>query len=224
MSGEARECEVVGWGRFYDLARVVAQKILASGYRPDVVVGLTVGGWVLARVLSDFIGVKKMVSLKMEHWGEASDARPRLRYPYHEDLSGRRVLMVDDVADAERMRMAADYVRSLKPEEVRAAVLMRFEGSELLPDFYGDEIPRRRVILPWNFTRDLCRIVLEVAGEGADPREVGRRIRRDYGIDVDERRLPQILEEAERRSRGWRPSGPRRSGRSSPSGSRGSPP
>ena len=203
VSGD--ECEVMGWELFYDLAKRVAQKVQASGYRPDLVVGLTPGGWILARVLCDLLDLKNMVSLKVEHWGATStiDGKARLEYPSPVDLSGRRVLVVDDIADSgESMRPAMEYVRTLKPEEMRTAALRHIEGSEFVPDFYGDEITRRRVIFPWSLTENLCNIVPRVADECANIDEIRARLKRDYGIDVDEQRLSWILNELDRRSRG----------------------
>ncbi len=227
MSGDKFECEVMDWELFYNLAKRVAEKIKASGYRPDFVVGLARGGWVLARVLCDLLGVKDLVSLKVEHWGVTAtpDGRARLKYPFRIDLSGRRVLVVDDITDTgESMRLATEYVEKLNPAEIRTATLRHIEGSKFVPDYYGDEITWRWVIFPWNFTEDLCNIVPKVAGECADIEELRRRLKEDYKIDIDEERLSEVLAELDRRSKGWRPSRLRRSGRSSPGGSRGSPP
>jgi len=195
----------VDWELFYSLAKRAARRIQASGYRPDLVLGLTPGGWTLGRVLGDFLGVKNMISLRVEHWGltAAPNGEAPLRHSFHGDLSGRRVLVVDDIADSEeRMNMAAEYVRALNPLEVRTATLGRIKGSRFIPDFYGDEITRRPAILPWSFTRDLRSIVSKLAGDRADLEELRRRIRRDHGIDVDEQRLSRVLNELDRRSRG----------------------
>jgi len=197
--------KAVDWELFYSLAKGLARKIQASGYRPDFVLGLTPGGWILGRVLGDFLGVKNMISLRIEHWGltEAPDGEAPLRYSFRGGLSGRRVLVVDDIADSEeRMNMAMEYVRTLNPLEVMTAALGYIKGSRFIPDFYGDEITRRPVILPWSFTRDLRSIVSKLAGDRADLEELRRRIRRDHGIDVDEQRLSRVLNELDRRSRG----------------------
>ena len=60
MSDDSFECEVMDWGLFYSLAEEVACKVIDSGYRPDFIVGLARGGWVLSRVLCDFLAVKDL--------------------------------------------------------------------------------------------------------------------------------------------------------------------
>lgn len=216
MSSNKFDCEVMDWDLFYDLAKRVSQKIQESGYDPDFVVGLARGGWVLARVLCDLLGVKDLVSLKVEHWGVTAtpDGKARLKYPFRIDLSGLRVLVVDDITDTgESMRLATEHVISLNPKEVRTATLRHIDGSEFVPDYFGDEITWRWVIFPWNFTEDLCNIVPQVAKDAVSFEDIRERLKKDYKIDIDEGKLSEVFDELDRRSKGWRPSALRRSGR-----------
>ncbi len=203
MSGDKFECEVMDWCHFYDLSKEVARKIIDSGYDPDFVVGLARGGWVLSRVLCDFLGVKDLVSLKVEHWGVTAhpDGRARLKYPFEIDLTGRRVLVVDDITDTgESMMIAVDYVKTMNPEEVRTAALRHITGSKFTPDYYGDEITWRWVIFPWNYTEDMCNIVPKAAEGAADLEEIKRRLKANHNIDIEEDEISRILEEVRRRS------------------------
>jgi len=203
VSSDKFECEVMDWGQFQDLAKRVARRIRDSGYRPDLIVGLARGGWVLARVLCDLLGIKDLVSLKVEHWGVTAtpDGRARLKYPFRIDLSGRWVLIVDDITDTgESMRLAMEYVGTLNPAEVKTATLRHITGSKFVPDFYGDEISWRWVIFPWNYVEDLCNIIPKVAGERSGIDEMRRRLKEDYKIDIDEPEIARILREIERRS------------------------
>jgi hypoxanthine phosphoribosyltransferase len=81
MSGDSFLCEVMDWRLFAELSEKVAEKIVASGWQPDFMVGLARGGWVLSRVLCDYLGVKDIVSLKVEHWGVTAtpDGRARIK-------------------------------------------------------------------------------------------------------------------------------------------------
>ena len=227
VSSDKFKCEIMDWELFYSQAKRVSQKIKDSGYRPDFVVGLARGGWVLARVLCDLLGVKDLVSLKVEHWGITAtpDGKARLKYPFRLDLSGRRVLVVDDITDTgESMSLAAEYVEKLSPAEVRTATLRHINGSKFVPDYFGEEITWRWVIFPWNFTEDLCNIIPRVAGECSDLDDLRRRLKEDYNVEIDEPGLSEVLSELDRRSKGWRPSKLRRSGTSSHEGSAESPP
>jgi len=204
VQGEGFECERMSWDLFYNLAKDVAGKIKASTYQPDIIVGLARGGWALARVLCDFLGVKDLVSLKVEHWGITAtpDGKAKLKYPFEIDLRGTRVLVVDDITDTgESMRISVEYVETLKPLEVRTAALRHIAGSKFVPDYFAEEITWRWVIFPWNFTEDLCNLVTRVKEGGVtNISEIRVKLKENFKIDVDEGEIREILEEIKRRS------------------------
>jgi hypoxanthine phosphoribosyltransferase len=210
MSADCFECEVMDWNLFYNLAREVAKKINSSGYKPDLIVGLARGGWVLARILCDFIGVKDLVSLKVEHWGVTAtpDGKAKLKYPFKVDLNGKKVLIVDDITDTgESMRVAVEYIKSLNPSEVRTAALRHITSSKFKPDYFGEEMDWRWVIFPWNFTEDMCNIVpkvcarLSVSPDGdVDVAQIRKELKQSYTIDTNEETVAEILQELKRRN------------------------
>lgn len=196
------DCEVMSWDLFYELSKKTADKIIASKFRLDFMVGLARGGWVLSRVLCDFLAVKDLVSLKVEHWGVTAtpDGSAQIKYPFRIELRGKRVLIVDDITDTgESMRVAKEYVETMNPLVVKTATLRHINGSKLTPDYYGDEISWRWVVFPWNYTEDMCNIVPKVAADGVPLDEVKRRLKANNNLDIDETEIKKILEEAKRR-------------------------
>jgi len=205
VSSDKFECELMSWELFYSISKEVARKIIESGYQPDFIVGLARGGWVLSRVLCDFLGVKDLVSLKVEHWGITAtpDGKAQLKYPFDIDLSGRRVLVVDDITDTgESMRIATDYVRALNPEEVRTAALRHITSSGVVPDYCGEEIDWRWVIFPWNYVEDMVNILPKVSEGTEDLSEMRKRLKANHDIEVEEPEIAKLLKEIERRSAG----------------------
>jgi len=203
VTSESFECEVMDWELFYGLAEKTAREITDSGYRPDIVVGLARGGWVMSRVICDFLGVKDLVSLKVEHWGITAtpDGKARLKYPFAIDLTDRRVLVVDDITDTgQSMLVATEYVESLNPAEVKTATLRHIEGSEFTPDYYGEAITWRWVIFPWNYVEDLCNIIGKMVEGGATKAEVKGKLLADHKIEISEEDISKVLEEIRRRS------------------------
>ncbi|KON29815.1 hypothetical protein AC477_05510 [miscellaneous Crenarchaeota group-1 archaeon SG8-32-1] len=200
------------WNLFYELARQVANKINSSGYRPDMIVGLARGGWVLARVLCDLIGIKDLVSLKVEHWGVTAtpDGKAKLKYPLNVDIKGKNVLVVDDITDTgESMRVTLEYLKSLKPSEIKTAALRHINTSKFLPDYFGEEISWRWVIFPWNFTEDMCNIIPKVCKrlsinpkDEVDVATIKNELKQFYTIGISEETLEEILQELKRRNQG----------------------
>lgn len=80
--------------------------------------------------------------MKVEHygWGAGMKAEAGIKFPISTDISGKKVLIVDDITDTgETLRLSVDYVQSLKPAEIRTAVLQHKTCSSFVPDFYGQK-------------------------------------------------------------------------------------
>ena len=196
------DCELMSWDLFENLSKKVAERIKESGYQPDFMVGLARGGWVLSRVLCDYLGVKDLVSLKVEHWGVTAtpDGKAQIKYPFDIDLSGRRVLVVDDITDTgESMMIAAEYVQSKNPAQIKTAALRHIEGSKFIPDFYGDIITWRWVVFPWNYVEDMCNIIPKASEGTSSLEEVKRNLKAQYTIDLTLKQIEEINKELERR-------------------------
>ena len=199
---DAFECEIMSWELFDSLAKSVADKIKKSGFKPDFMVGLARGGWVLSRVLCDYIGVKDLVSLKVEHWGVTAtpDGKAQIKYPFDIDLTGRNVLVVDDITDTgESMIVAEEYVQSKNPASIKTAALRHIDSSKFTPDFYGDVITWRWVVFPWNFVEDMCNIVPKVSKGVSSLEEVKRRLKARHNIDLSIEQIKEINAELARR-------------------------
>jgi len=194
------------WNLFYILSKHVAKKINSSGYKPDLIIGLARGGWILARVLCDLVNVKDLVSLKVEHWGVTAtlDRKAKLKYPFNIDLTGKSVLVVDDITDTgESMQIAVDYIQSLNPYELKTATLRYIESSKFVPDYFAEEIAWRWVIFPWNFIEDMSNIVPKVLKSmdfNADIAQIRYKLKQLYKIDIDKETIYEILQELKRRN------------------------
>lgn len=208
MEEKTFECLVMDWDMFYKLAKQVATKINNSGYNPNVIIGLARGGWVLARVLCDFVGVKDLVSLKVEHWGVTAtpDGSAKIKNEINFDLKEKKVLVVDDLTDTgESMRVAVDYIKSLEPAEVRTASLQHLTCAKFKSDYVGEERPWVWVIFPWNFTEDLCTIIpkacrrIQASLESTNASQIMNELKQSYSIDTTEETIVDILQEIKRR-------------------------
>lgn len=192
------KCEVMDWNKFYSLSRIVAKKIKESGYKPDVVVGLARGGWILSRILCDFLGVKDLLSIKVEHWGITAtpDGKARVKYPLSVEISDKKILVVDDITDTgESMVKSVEHVRTLGPAEIRTAALRHIEGSKFLPDYYGEEIKWRWVVFPWNYVEDLCNLIpkaLVLNGGKVDLEATRAKLKEYFDISIDTETIAEL--------------------------------
>jgi len=195
---------IASWDDIEKWAKEGGWKVIEEGWEPDVIVGLARGGWVAARLYCDYLGVKDLISVKVEHWGITAtpDGKARIRYGSDYDLNGKRVLIVDDISDTgESLTLAKNYVEEKGPAEIRTATLLTIKGSRFRPDYYGEEIDWAWIVFPWNFVEDVINLVGNILDEreAVSTDEIIGLFRELHGIDVPRGRLEEALAMAEHR-------------------------
>ena len=93
------EYEVPTWNQIYEMLQVQAQKIQSSHYKPDVIVGVARGGLAPARILMDLLETRDFAIIQIEYYQGINQpgTQPILKQCLNTDLSGKKVLLVDDV-------------------------------------------------------------------------------------------------------------------------------
>lgn len=158
-----RAVRELGWAAFGEVARVFAGKI-ASKYRPTVVVGVAKGGVFAGGAIAAVLGAEFYpVRIEKRRRDAAPLADVIVELP---DLSGKRVLVVDDVAaTGATLARARALARKAGAKEVRTAVLVaRPQGAR--PDFAAYETDEL-VLFGWDYQLDAS------GGGPVDPGEVG---------------------------------------------------
>ncbi|MBI4545121.1 MAG: phosphoribosyl transferase [Gemmatimonadetes bacterium] len=147
------------WEVFGELCRALAVKAIASGYAPDLVIGIAkagvIPGAVIASILRcDFFAMKISRRAGVEQVRE----QPKILSAAPRQAADQRVLIVDEICTTgETLRLALAAVRHVNPLEVRTATsFVKLGGHK--PDFYAIETDAR-VIFPWD------RQVVNEAGE-----------------------------------------------------------
>lgn len=100
----AEDRENLTWQGFEDACRQIAQQIADSGWIPDLIVAIARGGMLPAGAISYALGVKANGAINVEFYTGVGKtmAEPEILEPYMDisSLEGKRVLIVDDVADS----------------------------------------------------------------------------------------------------------------------------
>ncbi len=198
--------KLVSWDEVVSWSRDVAQKVLNSGYNPELVVAIARGGYVPARLICDFLMIENLLSLQSQHWTEAAKAEEKavIKYPYKLDLKGSKVLIVDDIVDTgESLLLAKDYIlKHWNVSEVRIAVLQWISPvAKFKPDYYSVEVKDWVWFqYPWTRLEDtfqfLKRMLLE---EGKYKttwtyEEIINKFMEWYEIDVGERYFKDAID------------------------------
>ena len=190
-------CELISWHEVYRLCRKLSERIITSGYRPDLIVAVARGGYVPARLLCDFIGINELTSIRVEHYypGAKKQTEARIRDPLSADIAGRRVLLVDDVNDSgDTFRVAVPYLQSFQPAELRTAVAHSKTVSDFAEDYCGKRILKWRwIIYPWAVVEDLGAFMQAMSPKPATAEEAQKRLLECHGVRVKRETLEHIF-------------------------------
>lgn len=200
--------ELVTWERFHALARRLALSIQHAGCHPELIVAIGRGGYLPARIVSDYLDVFDLADIKIEHYhGMQKERIARVKYPLIADIAGRRVLLIDDVSDTgDTFEVAMRHLRERgEPAEIRTAVLHHKSVSSFKPDFFAEEVHEWRwIVYPWAVMEDLRGFLRDMVPPPASIGDFALWLHEHQGIDVPRQALEDVFMlrrlEAERRT------------------------
>lgn len=131
--------EAPDWDYLYELCLELAELIEKAGFKPDLIVGIARGGWIPARLLSDFLSNPNIASIKVEFYvgiGETMN-EPVVTQDIPVDVRNLKILVVDDVADTGKsLKLVKEKLESMGAKEVKVATIYYKPWSIFKPDFY----------------------------------------------------------------------------------------
>ena len=193
-------CRLATWTDVDRWADRLAERIRSVPAIPETIVGLTRGGWVPGRLLCDRLAVKRLVSLRAQHWGVTAtpDGTAQLTEGLSGPVSGQKVLVVDDITDTgESLSLAAAHVGEQRPARLETAAFLHIAHSKFVPTYYAEEIPRDSwvwVVFPWNYWEDLASLAVRAAELGRGVATVRETLRTKAGLDVPLADLERVAE------------------------------
>lgn len=197
MSSEL-EFEVPSWEQIYELLLNLGNRIRKANFRPDVIVGISRGGWPPARIMSDLLENPELANVKAEFYLGVAETKsePIITQPVSVPVMGKKVLVVDDVVDTGKsLRLVRSHLRKHGATEVKVATLYYKPWSVLTPDWYEKETGSW-VIFPWERKETVRNIVEKYKSQGKSVEEAKKNLVR-CGLDrkLVERFIQEILEE-----------------------------
>ena len=192
------KCVQYSWDEVYALCKKLARKIKESKFKPDVIVAIARGGWIPARILADFLLIKELYSVKAEHWGIVATVtgKAKITQPLTVDLSGKSVLVVDDVADTgETVEIIARHVREKGAKEVKTAVIDFKHTSKFVPDYYAREMERWAwIVYPWSLYEDVKDLIAKL-DEKEEVEEIVRKLKEKFNLKVERSVVEEVLKD-----------------------------
>jgi hypoxanthine phosphoribosyltransferase len=194
---ESMRCELVSWERFHDLARGLAFAMHRARFHPELIVAIGRGGYMPARLVSDYLDIYDLTDIRIEHYHGAHMQRvARVRYPLATDIAGKRVLLIDDVNDSgDTFETAIQHLREHgEPAQIRTAVLHHKSVSTYRSDFYAEEVTEWRwIIYPWAVMEDLRSFLRDMDPPPATVEDFARQLHARHGIKVGQQTLHDVF-------------------------------
>jgi uncharacterized protein len=191
-------CRLTTWADVDRWADRLTERIRSAGAVPETIVALTRGGWVPSRLLSDRLAVRRIVSLRAQHWGVTAtpDGKAKISEGLSGPVEGEKVLVVDDITDTgESLSLAVAHVAEQHPTRLESAACLHIAHSKFVPTYYAEEIPRTGwvwVVFPWNYWEDLAALATRAVEYGRGVPAVRETLRTRSGLEVPLADLEQV--------------------------------
>jgi hypoxanthine phosphoribosyltransferase len=153
LMATAPEREVMTWDELGTGSRELAAEIDEGGWVPDLVLGISRGGLLVAGAIAYALGVKNTATLSVEFYTGVDERLelPMLLPPVPDliDLGEAKVLIADDVADTgATLELVRDFCGG-RVGEVRIAVLYEKSRSSVASDYVWRRTDRW-ITFPWS--------------------------------------------------------------------------
>ncbi|MDH5783240.1 MAG: phosphoribosyltransferase [Candidatus Bathyarchaeota archaeon] len=197
MSKSELEFEIPTWEKIYELLLNLASKIRKANFKPDVIVGISRGGWPPARIMSDLLENPELANVKAEFYLDVAKTKsePVITQPVSVSVHGKKILIVDDVADTGKsLRLVRSHLKEQEATDVKIAAIYYKPWSVVTPDWY-ERKTSHWIIFPWERKETVRNVVKRFKSEGKTVEEAKETLIR-YGLDrrLVERFLDEILE------------------------------
>jgi hypoxanthine phosphoribosyltransferase len=192
------EFEVPTWNQIYQMLLNQAEKIRKTGFKPDIIVGVSRGGWPPARVLSDLLENPNLANVRAEFYLGVAETKgePTLTQCVSAAVTGKKVLVVDEVADTGKsLKLVKQHIIEGGATEVKIATVYYKPWSIVKPDYYEKETSLW-IVFPWEIKETVQKILKKCREKGKSvEEETGKLAKAGIPKELIERFLKEIFEE-----------------------------
>jgi len=131
---------------------MLVEKIGASGFKPDLVIGITMGGLVPLALVAKKLGVKDVDTISVFSYDKDQQKELKILRLPRINGRGKKILVVDEIADTGRTLKAIMETAENQwgADELKVATfVVKKETSAIIPDFYAIEGGGEFIIFPW---------------------------------------------------------------------------
>jgi len=183
---QSEKFEIPSWEQIYTLLLHLARKIQNDNFNPDIIVGVSRGGWTPARVLSDLLENPEIANVKAEFYLGVAETKkkPVITQSVSVNVKEKKVLVVDDVSDTGKsLRLVKTHLHEQGARVVKMVTLYYKPWSVTIPDFY-EKTTRNWIIFPWERKEALRKVIEKFQQNGRSADEAKQTLIK-YGFDPE---------------------------------------
>lgn len=183
---KSEKFDIPTWEQIYAMLLNLSRKIRNDKFNPDIIVGVSRGGWTPARVLSDLLENPEIANVKAEFYLGVAETKkkPVITQSVSVNVKDKKVLVVDDVSDTGKsLRLVKTHLLEQGAKAVKVVTLYYKPWSVTIPDFY-EKTTRDWIIFPWE-RKEALRKVIEKFQQNGKSVEDAKQTLIKYGFDPE---------------------------------------
>ncbi len=166
----------LSWNDIERQCKDLAKEIQDKGNSTDIIVGIVRGGLLPARILSDMLDNNELYTITIKFYESVGKTakKPKIIHPIQGDITGKNILLVDDISDTgESLIIAKQHIEEKGARRVIVATLMKKSHTSFEPDICADETSAW-VIFPW----ELCETIRDIKKSSKSPEEFEKEMKK----------------------------------------------
>lgn len=142
----------LSWGDIEEITDELADKIKASGFEADYIIGITTGGLIPLYFLSKKLDIDNILTISANSYEKEKQKKLEITYLPEIDLDNKKILLVDEITETgTSLKGIIDAVKDkYKITEVKTATLcVNTDKCKFYPDFHVIEEKGEWIVFPW---------------------------------------------------------------------------
>lgn len=162
----------VSWQEYHGYAQQLAEAILIKDGPVEEIVAIARGGLTLGHILSDLLSATISTFSIQSYEYYTKQGEVKITAKIQTPVKGKRILLVDDVADTGKTLMRAlEYLRDFKPKKITTATMFYKPHSIFKPDFYAQQTSKW-ILFPYEPTEMISLMFKTMKKEGKTNTEI----------------------------------------------------
>lgn len=189
--------EIPSWDQIYEMLLNVADKIRRDRFKPDIIVGVSRGGWLPARIMSDLLENPEIANVKAEHYMGIGETKGEtvVTQPISVQVKGKTILVMDDVVDTgHSLIKVRTHLLEKGAKDVKIATIYYKPWSIIFPHYYEKET-KQWVIFPWDRKETVKNLLQKFEQQGKSTEDIKEKlIESGFDRKLVDRFIQEILE------------------------------